>query len=537
MAPPSSLPPHGVPAATNLLNLVTAAADQYGDSPYLLSAEPGSRVITFADVLAFANGCAALLDEHEVPKGARVAVNLHNSSLAVLLFLGVIAAQRVLVPLNPKSGEAELEALLGHARPALAFGRGDTAAKSRYGVNWVGVEDHEALVADILALGTAYRGQLTSRDGGDGGAQDAEIVYTSYTATGAPKGVVLSHGSLRSSTVALARWADAGQDDVFLNVSPWFGAGGQIFPILTPLLCGAQTVCVRSEAAMARFWTYVNRYRPTWTLVVPAYLAYLVERPERPEASRLKGVLAGGSPLSDELIDRFEGMFDLPLYQVYGMTEMCAITTVEPRHRKPADRRTAGLPLECARVRVVGSDGRDVPSGENGEVLLTGTCMFTRYEDAPELTAERLDNGWIRSGDLGQLDENGELSVLDRLDSMVFVSGSNVYPVEVERAASHLEGIEDAVVAALPHPVTGAELVLVYTLLPGAVAAVDKWRATLLKHLSTFKVPRRFVALDELGVDVFPRTPLGIIVRPEVQRLAIEYLCGGTDKRDGRPRR
>lgn len=508
--------------ASNLLDLVTAVAGQHGERPYLLPAEPQSRVITFADVLTFAKGCAALLDEHEVPPGARVGVILHNSSLTTLLFLGVIAAQRVLVPLSPKSGDAELDALLRHAQPALTLGRAATAAKLEQPSNWLAVEDGEALIADILARGSAYRAELTPLD--TSGSQVAEIVYTSYAATGAPKGVVLSHRSLLSPASALARWADASQDDVLLNVSPWFGAGGQVFPMLTPLSCGGQTVCVRSEAAMARFWAYVDRYRPTWTLVVPAYLAYLVERPERPKASRLKGVLSGGSPLSAELIRRFETMFDLPVYQVYGMTEMAALTTVEPRHRKPGDRRTAGLPLDGCRVRVVDPDGRDVAAGENGEVWLTGANMFARYHDAKDLTAERMHNEWIRSGDLGQLDENGELTILDRLDNMVIVSGSNVYPVEVERAAARLEGMQDAVCASLPHPVTGVELVLVYTLRPGAVAAVDEWRTTLLRHISTFKVPRRFVALDELGLDSFPRTPLGVIVRPEVQRLAVERL-------------
>jgi long-chain acyl-CoA synthetase len=522
MTPASPLPRQGTPVATNLLDLVAAAADNHGDRTYLLSGEAGSRAISFADVLTFAKGCAALLDEHEVPQGARVAVVLHNSSLATLLFLGVVAAQRVLVPLNPKSGEAELDGLLGHAQPALTLGRAATAAKLQQRVNWLAVEDGEALVAEILARGSAYHGHLTARD--TSGAQEAEIVYTSYAATGAPKGVVLSHRSLLCPSLALARWADAVEDDVFLNVSPWFGAGGQVFPMLTPLWCGGQTVCVRSEAAMARFWTYVNRYRPTWTLAVPAYLAYLLEREERPEASRLKGVLSGGSPLHPDLIRRFERTFDLPVYQVYGMTEMAAITTVEPRHRKPGDRRTAGRPLEGCRVRVVGPDGHDVAAGESGEVLLTGANMFTRYHDAPDLTAQRLDGGWIRSGDLGILDEHGELSILDRLDNMVIVSGSNVYPVEVERFASALRGMRDAVVAALPHPVTGAELVLVYTLLPGADAVVDEWRATLLKHVNNFKVPRRFVALNELGVDAFPRNQLGQIVRPEVQRLAIEHL-------------
>lgn len=506
----------------NLLDLVAAAADQHGDRPYLLPVEPESRVITFADVLTFANGCAAFLDEHEVPQGARVGVVMHNSSLLALLFLGVVAAQRTLVPLNPRSGEAELNALLKHAKPALTLGRAATAEKLGQHGNWVGVDDGEALVADILARGSAYRGTLTSRD--SGGAHDAEIIY-SYAASGTPKGVVLSHRGLLASSLALARWAEASEDDVFLNVSPLLHAGGQVFPVLTPLWCGGQSVSVRPEAAMARFWTYANRYRPTWTLMVNAYLAHLAQRPERPEASRLKGVLAGGSPLGPELIDRFESTFDLAVYQVYGMTEMGSITTIEPRNRKPGERRTAGLALECCRLRVVDQDGRDVGPGEKGEILVTGTNRFVRYQDAPDLTAERLDNGWIRTGDLGELDEHGELSILGRLDSMVFVSGWNVYPAEVERAASHLPGIEDAVVAVLPHPVTGVELVLVYTLLPGAVATVDEWRAALLKHVSTFKVPRRFIALDELGADAFPRTPLGAIDRPELQRLAIEQLA------------
>ncbi|MDQ1742090.1 MAG: hypothetical protein QOE23_429, partial [Pseudonocardiales bacterium] len=133
-------------------------------------------------------------------------------------------------------------------------------------------------------------------------------------------------------------------------------------------------------------------------------------------------------------------------------------------------------------------------------------------------------DGWIRTGDLGNLDVNGELSIVDRLDSMVIVSGENMYPAEVEGVVPRLAGIADGVVATLPHPVTGVELVLVYTLLPGAAADEDGWRATLLQHLSTFKVPRRFVPLSELGAEEFPRTGLGKIVRPDVQKLAAERL-------------
>ncbi|MER7206245.1 AMP-binding protein [Streptosporangium sp. NPDC000239] len=519
-APPAVTGP-SLPAATTLLGLVTSAAARYGERPYLLPVEPESRVFSFADVLTFTRGCATLFEERGVPAGARVATVMHNSSLAALLFLGVVASGRVLVPLNPKAGAAELETLLTHCGPALVLGREATAVKLRRRPEWIGTDDEESLLTGLLARGEAY-GRRPILSGGDGAA-DAEIVYTSGS-TGTPKGVVLSHRSLLSGSRSLAGWARAGQDDVFLNVGPLFHAGGQVFPTLTPLWCGGRTVCVRPEAALARFWTYVDRYEPTWTLVVNAYLAHLVERPERPVAGRLKGVLAGGSPLAVELIHRFEATFGLPVHQVYGMTETASIATVEPRGRKSGDPRSAGLPLDCSRVRVAGRDGRDVATGESGEVLLSGDNVFTRYQDAPGLTGERIDDGWIRTGDLGRLDERGELSIVDRLDDMVVVNGENLYPAEVENVVSHLEGVEDAVLVALPHPVTGAEPVLVYTLLPGAVARVDGWRATLLRFVSTFKVPRRFVPVEDLGLDGFPRTLLGKIVRSEVRRLAAERL-------------
>jgi acyl-CoA synthetase (AMP-forming)/AMP-acid ligase II len=523
MAPDSPPGDPDLAATTNLLQLVTAGADRFGGHPYLLPAEGEGRCVSFEDVLTFTRGCAALLAEHGVSPAGRVAVILHNSALAPLLFIGIIAAQRTLVPLNPKTSPGELEALLAHAKAELVIGhRERLAAAADRDPHWITVADAETMLADILARGAAYQGELSVPDGD--GLLDAEIVYTSGS-TGTPKGVVLSHRSLLANSLAMVRWADAGQDDVFLNVVPMFHAGGQGFPTLTPLWCGGRTVCVRSETALARFWRYVDRHQPTWTLVVNAYLASLTDRPERPASRSLKAVLAGGSALGTELIRRFEDTFGIPVRQVYGMTEMTSLTTAEERDRDPGGVRTAGPPVPFAKIRIVDPDGKDRPAGADGEILLSGPSIFTRYEGEQGLTAGKLVDGWVRSGDLGHLDEHGRLSVVDRIDSMVIVSGENVYPAEIENLVPRLVGIQDAVVVAVPHPVTGVELVLVHTLLPGAPADHDAWRATLMEHLGGFKVPRRFVALDEIGVGAFPRTPVGKIQRAEVQRLAVDRLA------------
>jgi acyl-CoA synthetase (AMP-forming)/AMP-acid ligase II len=206
------------------------------------------------------------------------------------------------------------------------------------------------------------------------------------------------------------------------------------------------------------------------------------------------------------------------------MTEMTSVTTVEERDGIPDGARTAGPPVPFAKVRIVGPDGEDVPAGADGEILLSGPSMFTRYEGEQGLTEARLADGWVRSGDLGHLDARGRLSIVDRIDSMVIVNGENVYPAEIENLVPRLTGVQDGVVVALPHPVTGVELVLIHTLTPGAAADPDAWRATLMGLLKNAKVPRRFVALEQLGLESFPRTPLGKIQRAEVRRLALEHL-------------
>jgi acyl-CoA synthetase (AMP-forming)/AMP-acid ligase II/acyl carrier protein len=520
-APDTAAAGRPLPAAANILHAVASAAEKFGSAEYLLPVEPWERPATFTDVLAFTRGCASLLDERGASAGARVAVIMHNSSLAVLLFLGITSAQRTVVFLNPKAAPAELEAILDHARPALVLADEVSMSRISRRYPWMSTSDQESLHASILERGHGYQGELPAADGS--GARDAEIVYTSGS-TGVPKGVVLSHRALLAGASSLARWASAGPDDVFFNVNPMSHAGAHVFPTLTPLMTGGRTLCIRPDAGLAHFWSYVDRYEPTWTLVVNAFLAHLAGRPERPDAKGLKGVLAGGSPLSEKLIHRFEETFGLPVYQVYGMTEMSTITNVESRDRKVGGPRNAGAPIDCAQVRIVDAQGQDLPPGANGEILLRGTNQFTGYLDDPRLTEQRLKDGWIHTGDLGNLNDRGELSIVDRIDSMVIVSGENIYPAEIEGAVPHLKGIEDAVLVTLPHPVTGVELILVYKLIPGAVATVDEWRVELLKHVSRFKVPRRFVPLSDLFVDTFPRTPLGKIIRPEVQRLAVENL-------------
>jgi acyl-CoA synthetase (AMP-forming)/AMP-acid ligase II len=508
--------------APDMLSLVALAARRHGDRTYLKPVEPGLDPLTFEDVHAFALRLGDLLDELAAPVGERVAVVLHNSSLMTLLFLGVIAARRVLVPLNPKSGLSEVDHVLRATSPRLVLVEASSAQRLRpvtAGWRSIVVDDQVGFIRETL------RRPAAPLEPGDAAPEaDAEIVFTSGS-TGRPKGVVLPHRSLLADAFGLGQRFGFTRDESFLTVCPLFHNSGQLFTTLTALWCGATTTCVRSDLAMLRFWPLVDRHQPTWTLVVNAFLALLVQAPGAPSRPSLKGVLAGGSRLGADLIGSFESRFAVPVYQTYGLTETTSISTVElPGHPDRAVG-SAGRPLSVCSVRIV-QDGGEPPAGEPGEIQVSGENLFARYLDQPELTAERVGDGWLRTGDVGYLDRMGNLFIIDRLDSMVIVGGENVYPSEVENLVPELDGVEEAVVVGVPDEIMGSRLVMVYRLRPGAEPEHARWRDVFVRHLSPFKIPERLLAVDVLGWEELPHATNGKVLRRRVQEAVLAAAAG-----------
>lgn len=510
-------------AAGTLHDLLAHAAEQYPDAPYLPAVENPEQTLTFTDTLAFTQHLDAYLAKQGAEEGDRVSFVLHNSTLTALLFLGVIACGRVLVPLNPKSGPAEIEHILGQTRPRLILS--DSVLAQQLGLpngGWQAVDDDAALYREILATPVdPARAEALS-----GARRDAEVVYLPDV-SGQPKGVVLTHANLLAEAFALGQRFGFTAEDSFLTVIGLFHNSGQVFSLITPLWCGARSAVVRPEVAMLRFWQLADRHRPTWTLLVPSYLEMLVGDAKRSTERTLKGVLAGGARLSPELIDSFESTFGIDVHQCYGLTETTSVATVEPAEAvgsRRSVRGSAGRALPSCEVAVFDREGRPVAADVPGEVWIRGDNLFDRYYDLPEITAGKLVDGWLHTGDLGRLDAQGNLFILGRFDDLVIVGGENVYPAEVEKHVPGLDGIDQGFLVAVPHKVMGVELVLVYRPTEGAEAAPERWRAELVRHLSVFKVPRRFLPLAQLGLGDIPRTPIGAPDRPALARITAEAL-------------
>lgn len=529
-------------------DLLSRASVQYGDKPFFVEDEHLGRV-SYLDVLRFARGLEQQLDALGVRPGAAVASIFHNCGLSALLFLAVIAARRLYVPLNPASSPSEIEDMLRRSGSQLVLLDPAHSRSNDFGSRVaLRIQDHREYFLErcrsaenCRSLGEGRSTYAPSAAGSDRDTAFAgEIVFTSGS-TGRPKGVVLSERNLLANASALVDAYKMSSDDRFLTVCPLFHNSGQIPSTLACALSGGSTAAVRSDVGMLHFWHYLNKHRGHWCLVMTSFLALLLARKESPAGwHAMRGLLTGGSAIDAALINRFESRFGIPVRTVYGLTESASIATCE--HLDPAPRvvGSSGRALSCSDVRI-GTDPSALytweqpEARERGEIWIGGPTVFDRYVGDAELTQFRIRDGWLRTGDLGYFDSTGNLFVVDRLDSMLIVGGENVYPAEIERLCALLPGAAQIVAVGVDHPIWGKQLTLVYKTSEESPPLLKTWHQVFTVQLAAFKVPQRYVGLQELGLADFPRKENGKLDRPRITALVRQSISKPTGLASGKP--
>ena len=507
---------------TDLASLIETSAERHADEVYVDPVEPGRAKLTFAEVATFVRGLDAFLEAQGVAPGEPCAVVANNGTSLLLLFLGVMAADRAFVPINPNSSADDITYILGDcgARAVLY----DAALEEKVsflseGFGLVPFQDDGSLVAEMLERGA----RRAARRGTPTGDSVAEIVYTTGT-TGRPKGVRLTHRNLLADMFGIGQVFGFAPGDRFLTITPLFHNSGQITTSLIPLYCGGVTTAVRPDMGFINFWYYVDRFEPAWTLVMPSHVALMLDRKGGPRARTLRGILCGGAKLEARTQLEFEERFGVPIYPNYGLTESSSIATLARPDDAARANGSVGRPLDINEVRVFVND-REAEPNEVGEIRIRGDNVFTGYVNLPEVYAGKVRRGWLHTGDLGFADAHGQIHIVDRVDNMVLVGGENVYPSEIERFVPELAGVREAFAMSIPDRIMGRELVLVYRTADGAEAAPKAWKDHLYRKLVSFKVPRRFVDVRELGLEDFPRAPNGKLLRRQLQTALEARLC------------
>ena len=454
------------------------------------------RALTYEGLWRAARGAATGLRERGVGQGTRVGFCLPNSAGLIVGYYATWCAGGVVVPANPAAREAEIAGQLDDAGVALVVGAGGGAAQAA-------AERLALPFVDAAAFAAMEALPPAAPAGCAPGADLAVLLYTGGT-TGAPKGAMLTHRNIVANTVQFAEWyAFAPGDEVSASVIPMFHSGGMSGVMNVPLSAGA-TLLVMSRFAAAAVARAVGRYRATRLFGVPTmFIALLNDEVARAaDYSSLRACRTNAAALPPSVKAAFDGLVGREvLVEGYGLTEASPLTHANPIHRAKAG--SIGVPLPDTDARIVDLEtGADVGRGAPGELLIRGPQVMRGYWDRPEETAAALQDGWLRTGDVAVMDDEGYFAIVDRKKDVINTAGFKVWPREVEEALYAHDAVRVAVVVGVPDEYRGEAVAAFVVLKDGRAGQCDE--RTLVEfcraRLSTYKVPRAIEFRDALPV-------------------------------------
>jgi long-chain acyl-CoA synthetase len=355
--------------------------------------------------------------------------------------------------------------------------------------------------ASFMHRGEQQRGSVTLRP------DDVALLQYTGGTTGVPKAAMLTHRNLVSNTLQVLSWSVGVQRgaEVVLGALPFFHVYGMTTALLYALASGSELVLMPSPRPIEAVLRVLAKSRATIFPGVPTmYLGInLHPRVSRFDLSHVKLCISGAAPLPREVQERFEELTGGKLVEGYGLTEASPVTHCNPLvgSGKPG---SIGLPLPGVDARLVDDDGREMPVGEIGELLVRGPQVMKGYWNRKDETELALSDGWLHTGDLGHMDDDGFFYIDDRKKDMIDASGLKVYPREVEEVLYRHPKVQEAIVIGVPDPYRGETVKAFVVLKPGERADEDEIASYCSEHLARYKVPKQVEFRSEL-----PRSAVG----------------------------
>ncbi len=494
------------------------AADRWAASPAII--ERG-ETWTFGDLWERSRAAASALLAHGVRPGDRVAIWAPNSREWIVAAIAAMTCGAALVTLNTRLKGKEAGDILRRSRARLLF-----TVRDFLGIDYPALlaDEHLPDLGSTVMLGDEFEGFVQGGNGARDPAVDAalaaidadtvsDILFTSGT-TGAPKGVLMTHGRVLPQCAVWIANTGLAHGERYLIANPFFHSFGTKVGWVACLLSGAVTLPMAQfdvEEAVRLIEAERVGFLPGPPTIFQMLLAELDRRTF--DCSSLRGGTTGAATVPPALIERIRadlGMRDI--ITAYGMTECVLITSCVPGDTAERIANSCGIPFPGNEVIVADRHGQELPRGEVGEILVRGQGVMLGYLDDDAATNEAIDeDGWLHTGDVGVMDDDGYLRITDRMKDLYISGGFNVYPAEVEKLLAHHPAIAMAAVVGVPDARLGEVGRAFVVLRPGHRASVDELRAWSRDHMANYKVPREFRLLEDL-----PRNASGKIVKGEL---------------------
>ena len=491
--------------------LVARLEDTAAAFPQRIALQQAQRRLDYAGLRDAALRFARVLRARGVAPGDRVALILHNGIEAAIAWYGTWRAGAVVVPLNAQARERDFVPWLRHSGARLlVHGAGhDDAARA---AAEAGVPTLVPEVDGDPASAFASHDTADADPALPGAEALAAILYTSGT-TGAPKGVALSHGNLAANATAIIGYLHLTGADSIVSVLPHYYAYGASV-LHTHLAVGARVVFEDNLVFPQAISAALARERATGFAGVPSTFALLLDRGQLHEydLSGLRWVSQAGGAMAPALTRRLQAALPhADLVVMYGQTEASARLTWLPPARLDAKLGSVGIAIDGVQLQVRREDGAQAAAGEHGEVWARGPNVMCGYWNAPEATAATLVDGWLRTGDLGHLDDEGYLWLAGRRSDMIKTGAHRVHPQDVEEAIAELAGVREVAVAGIDDALLGQAVAAFIVAEPAAGLTELKVKAHCRERLATYKIPKRVDFLAEL-----PKTASGKIRRAQL---------------------
>ena len=486
----------------NLARILEHAASNFPQRPAVVE---GGHVTSYESLNQESSRAAK-----NVQPGQMAAICLPNGRLWLAVYFGIIKAGGVAVTLPISMTTDELTAVLEDCRPALLI---TTEAKAAD----LGARE-ELSSLQIMAVAAEDPAEIFPGDARSGFSiverqrhDTAAILYTGGT-TGIPKGVMLSHENLLASAHNVARQERSTEQDRALCFLPLNHVFGQVHVMLSTILTAGSLVMMPGFDLNKVLDALANS-GVTKFYSVPTVYVRLLSLPDI--GSRLGQVrysFSAAASMAQELVREWKAATGLDIHEAYGMTESASMVTYNHYYRHKVG--SVGTPVGTVEVAIMDKAGRLVDQGREGEICIQGPNIMQGYLNREEETRKSFWGPWFRSGDVGYLDEDGYLFIVDRLKDMIITGGENVYPREIEELLYQLPEVEECSVVGLPDREYGERVTAALKLKPGAKLSPDSIKTFLRQHLTPFKIPKSFHQVDEL-----PKSAAGKILKKELRQM------------------